>query len=103
MPPIPNDTPLSRVALGGFLIALLSGLALPLAGFGYRLRWWEFRPAFTLLGWAAYGGLAAAALSLIGVILTRPGGARRGFLLAFLGLLGGLVAASIPWQWQRTA
>ncbi len=103
MPPISNDTPLSRVALSGFLLALLSSLALPLAGFGYRLRWWEFRPAFSLFGWAAYGGLAAAALSLIGIILTRPGGARRGFLLAFLGLLGGLVAASIPWQWQRAA
>src|SRR5215471_9666099 len=103
MPPVTKQNPLSWVALSGFLLALLSGLALPLAGYGYRLRLWEFRPAFSLLSWAAYGGLAAAALSLLGLILTRPGCARRGFPLALLGLCGGLVVASIPWQWQRTA
>lgn len=94
---------LSWIALSGFLVALLAVLTLPLAGWGYRLRWWEFRPGFTILGWAAYGGLAAAALSLWGLIVTRPGGARRGLPLAVIGLVGGLTAAGIPWQWWRTA
>ncbi|MBI3304526.1 MAG: DUF1499 domain-containing protein [Deltaproteobacteria bacterium] len=97
------DRPLSQVATGSFLVALLAGLALMLAGIGYRLRWWELRPAFTILRWAAYGGLAAAALSLLGVILTRPGGPRRGFALALGGLVIGIVVVGIPWQWWRTA
>lgn len=95
--------PLSRVALGGFLLALIAGLALFLAGTGSRLGWWEFRSGFTVLTWAAYGGLAAAALSLGGMVVARPGGARRGFLLALIGLIGGLVIAWIPWQWGQTA
>jgi len=103
MLPAANPRPLSRVAIGGFLLALLAGLALLLAGVGYRLRWWEVRPAFTILRGAAYGGLVAAALSLLGVILARPGGPRRGFPLALLGLLIGLVVVGIPWQWWRTA
>jgi uncharacterized protein (DUF1499 family) len=103
MLPAANPRPLSRVAIGGFLLVLLAGLALLLAGVGYRLRWWEVRPAFTILRGAAYGGLVAAALSLLGVILARPGGPRRGFPLALLGLSIGLVVVGIPWQWWRTA
>jgi uncharacterized protein (DUF1499 family) len=98
-----NQKSLSRVALSGFLAALLAGLVLLFAGWGYRLRWWEFRPAFTILRWAAYGGLFAAALSLIGGVVARPGGPRRGLSFAFLGLLGGLLIAGIPWQWWQTA
>lgn len=103
MLPVATTRPLSRVASGGFLVALLAGLALWLAGTGYRLRWWELRPAFTILRWAAYGGLLAAVLSLLGVILARPGGPRRGFPLALGGLVIGLVVVGIPWQWWRTA
>jgi uncharacterized protein (DUF1499 family) len=97
-----NDQPLSRIALSGFVLALIAGLALLLSGTGYRLGWWEFRPGFTLMRWAAYGGLAAAVLSLIGVLLTRPGSAKGGFPLAVLGLVGGLVGGGIPWQWGQT-
>jgi uncharacterized protein (DUF1499 family) len=95
--------PLSRVALGGFLIALIAGLGLLLAGLGSRLQWWEFRSGLTLLRWAAYGGLVAAVLSLLGAILARPGGSRRGFPLALAGLAIGLVVVGIPWQWWQTA
>lgn len=94
--------PLSRIALGGFVLALIAGLTLLLAGGGYRLGWWDFRPGLTIFRWAAYGGLAAAALSLLGGIVTRPGSARRGLPLAVIGLIVGLVVMWIPWQWGRT-
>jgi len=103
MSPAVAGRPLSRIALSGFLIALLAGLALLLAGPGYRLRWWDFRPAFTILGWAAYGGLAAVALSLFGTIHARPNGPRRGFVLALTGLVFGVIVFTIPWLWRRTA
>jgi uncharacterized protein (DUF1499 family) len=91
------------MAISGFLVALLAGLALLLAGPSYRLQWWEFRPAFTILTWAAYGGLAAVVLSLLGVIRTWPGSPRRGFIFALTGLVIGAFVVAIPWQWWRTA
>lgn len=100
---VANSRPRSWIAVAGFCLALLAGLLLSLAGVGYRLQWWEVRPALTIFRWAAYGGLLAAALSLLGVILARPGSPRRGFPLALLGLIIGLVVVGIPWQWWRTA
>jgi uncharacterized protein (DUF1499 family) len=93
--------PLSRVALGGFVLALIAVLMLPLAGIGYRLGLWDFRPGLTVFRWAAYAGLAAAVLSLVGLFLSRPGSTRRGFPLAVTGLIVGLVATWIPWQWWQ--
>jgi uncharacterized protein (DUF1499 family) len=98
-----TNRPVSRVALSGFLLALLAGIVLLLVGPGYRLQWWDFRPAFTLMQWAAYGGLVALGLSLLGVVLARPGGRRRGFSLALAGSLLGLLVFAVPWQWERTA
>jgi uncharacterized protein (DUF1499 family) len=89
--------------MSGFFLALLAGAALLLAGVSNRLQWLDFRPALTLFRWAAYGGAAAAALSLLGLILARPGSARRGFPLAMLGLVLGLVVVGIPWQWWQKA
>ena len=93
--------PLSRVALGGFGLALIAGLMLPLAGVGYRLGWWDFRPGLFVFRWAAFAGLAAALLSLVGLFLTRAGSIRRGFPLAVIGLIAGLIVTWIPWQWWQ--
>ncbi|HEX9782203.1 MAG TPA: DUF1499 domain-containing protein [Opitutaceae bacterium] len=100
---ISSPRPLSRVATIGFLLALLAGAALLLAGVSNRLQWLDFRPALTLFRWAAYGGAAAAVLSLLGLILARPGSSRRGFPLAVLGLVIGLAVVGIPWQWWQKA
>jgi uncharacterized protein (DUF1499 family) len=89
--------------MSGFLLALLAGAALLLAGVSNRLQWLDFRPALTLFRWAAYGGAAAAVLSLLGMILARPGSARRGLPFAVLGLIVGLVVVAIPWQWWQKA
>jgi uncharacterized protein (DUF1499 family) len=98
---ISSSRPLSRVALSGFLLALLAGAALLLAGISNRLHLLDFRPALTLFRWAAYGGAAAAVLSLLGAILARPGGTQRGFPLAVLGLVMSLVVVGLPWWWWQ--
>ena len=92
-----------RVAILGLSLAILAALTAALAGFGSQWGLWEFRTGFTILEWAAYGAIAAAALSLIGVILTLAGSDRRWLALAALGLVIGLVTAYVPWQWRRTA
>ncbi|MBI3246594.1 MAG: DUF1499 domain-containing protein [Deltaproteobacteria bacterium] len=94
-----SSRPLSPVALGGFLLAVLAGLGLLLSGVSNRLQWLDFRPALTLFRWAAYGGAAALALSIIGMILTRSGSARSGFGLAACGLVVSLVVVVIPLRW----
>jgi uncharacterized protein (DUF1499 family) len=94
------------LALCGFGLAVVSLMTLMLAGLGSRWGWWNFRFGFILLGWGAYGGGAAAsvggaALALMG--LSHERAARAVVVLAVLGLLGGLTAFGIPWQWKRTA
>ncbi|HEY5595351.1 MAG TPA: DUF1499 domain-containing protein [Nitrospiria bacterium] len=93
----------SAVALTGFGLAVLTALAVALAGLGSRWGWWHFRTGFEILKWGGYAGLAAAAVSLIGSVAARPGGTRRGFVPAVAGLIIALVVAGVPWQWKQTA
>ncbi|MCZ6849823.1 MAG: hypothetical protein O7F75_13380, partial [Alphaproteobacteria bacterium] len=80
----------SRLALLGFALALLAALALAIAGPGHRFGLWDWRTGITILKWAAYGGIGAASVSLLGAVLARPGGGRRGFVFALLGVVIGL-------------
>jgi uncharacterized protein (DUF1499 family) len=86
----------------GFSLAVLSGLAAALAGFGHRWGWWHYRTGFMVLKGAAYLGIAAAAVSLAGLIMTRPLPLRQGAVLSLAGILIGLLTAGIPWSWLRT-
>jgi len=93
----------SRLANYGFTLALLTAVAALVAGIGNRFGWWHYRLSFDILKWAAYAGVAAALLSLIGAIQARPGGTRRGFWLALLGMLIGLAVFAGPAMMLRTA
>ncbi|NTW65638.1 MAG: DUF1499 domain-containing protein [Nitrospirae bacterium] len=86
----------------GFSLAVLAGLAAALAGFGHRWGWWHYRTGFMVLKGAAYVGIAAAAVSVAGLIMTRPLLLRQGAVLSLAGILVGLLTAGIPWSWQRT-
>jgi uncharacterized protein (DUF1499 family) len=86
------------VAVLALVVSLAAVAALLLAGPGSRMGWWSFRTALgTILLWAAYGGLAAAVLSLIALIL----GGRRG--LAALALAASLAAFLPPFLFRRSA
>lgn len=91
----------ARVAQLGFVLALLAIVAAVCSGFGYQLGLWHFRTGFLILRWAFFGALAAAALSLLGLLVASFD---RGALLAGLaGLVIGLAFAYVPWQWKQTA
>lgn len=83
------------------LLSLIAALLLLVAGPGTRLDWWEFRTGFQLMRWAAFAGLAAAALALGMLLLPRTRRAASGPLL--LALLVGLGVAFVPWNGMRQA
>ena len=87
----------------GFYLAVLAALAVMLAGFGSRWGWWDFRTGFTVLKWGGIGSIAAAALLLVGAVLTRSGRARRGFIRALAGLVICLVVVGVLLNWMMTA
>ncbi len=89
---------LSRLVL---LLAVLAAVLLLIAGPGTRMEWWDFRTGFKLLRWATFGGLTAAALALVALLVprTRRGGAAS----LVLALVIGLGVAYPPLQGMRTA
>ncbi len=88
----------SSLALLAALCSFASLAMLALSGPGYRMGWWGLQVGLlSMMRYAAYAGMAGAALGLVALV------ARRGVVLPGLALLLGIVTAGIPWQWQRTA
>jgi uncharacterized protein (DUF1499 family) len=84
------------------LTAAAAALLLIGAPLGYRLGWWHFRTGLQgLQPWAAYVGLAAAALAVIA--LAVPKVRARGALALVAALAVGLATFYMPWQWQQRA
>ncbi len=83
------------------LLAAIFGLAmLASAGLGTRFGVWHYRTGLTMMRWSAWVGVAAAVLTVLG-LLARPRGA------ALLASLTAVVAAgltfAVPYSFQRTA
>jgi uncharacterized protein (DUF1499 family) len=96
-----------RVAVLGFALAVVAAAAAVSSGLGSRADLWSFRTGFQILRWAAWGGLAAAVLSLLGLGIAfggRPAGHRgRALVLGATGFVIGLVVVWIPWSWKQRA
>ena len=88
--------PASRIAQIAFVLALT-------AGFGTQWGVWDWRTGFTVLRWSAWSGLGVAAIALVAAIFARPGGSRRGFGIALVALVGGLIVFAVPWHNMRMA
>jgi uncharacterized protein (DUF1499 family) len=95
--------PLSILAIAGFVLALLAGLAEIAAGLGTRWGWWNYREGFFILRLAAYGGISVGVISLFGCAVTRPNGRRRGVVWSVAGLLIALAVFFIPWSMGQRA
>jgi uncharacterized protein (DUF1499 family) len=101
--PLGPKTPLSRLALAGFALSVIGVAAAVMAAEGTRVDWWNFGQGFRILRAAAYFGLAGTALSLGGAIVARAGRGGRGFVLALLGMVLGMVAFGVPGTWYFMA
>ena len=93
----------SLIARVGFFAALMAGLAALLSGTGTSYGLWNYRTGISVLRWAAYGGIAAAALSLIGLIASLRIVIVRGFLWALLGVVIGVFIAGLMLHWKQVA
>ena len=90
---------ISWLVLLGAGLAVASALLLLAGPLGYRFGILPLQVALQmLLRWGAYAAIAAAILSLAGLVVTliRPKEARRGLWLTAVGLLAGIVLISIP-------
>jgi len=93
----------SVVAIAGFLVALMAGLAALLAGPCTSFGLWNFRTGITVLKWAAYGGAAGAVLSLIGLMASLRIVILRGFFWALIGVVIGSLLMGIMLHWKEAA
>lgn len=96
--PITYRRPLPLIAVVGPVLAVLFALLVVLAGPGTERGWWDLGAAGGMARAAAWGGLVAALLSVLGALATRPGTGRRGFLLAIVGALLGLALFLLPYM-----
>jgi uncharacterized protein (DUF1499 family) len=87
----------------GLALGLLAGLALLIAGPGYRFGLWPLGTGFALLRYGAYGGIGAAVVAAAGFALAVAGGQRRTMWRALAGLLIGLIVVGVPWSYVRAA
>ncbi|HAM51447.1 MAG TPA: DUF1499 domain-containing protein [Nitrospiraceae bacterium] len=91
------------MARAGFSFALIAGLAAFLSGPGTNYGLWNYRIGISVLRWASYGGIAALALSLIGLIASLRIVVLRGFLWAILGVVIGGFLAGLALHWKQVA
>jgi len=89
---------LSRLTLG---VAIVAAVVLFLSGSGTRFGLWPFPTGFLLLKWAAYFGLAAAAVALVGLLVPKLRAAQGRRFAAALAL--GLAVAAVPAYWMQAA
>lgn len=86
----------AALATAGLGLAVLAALGLLVSGPGHRFGLWPFGTGFAIMRWAAYGAIAAAALSAAALILAPLRGNRRGMLRALAGLVIGLITIGVP-------
>ncbi|MDQ3388789.1 MAG: DUF1499 domain-containing protein [Gemmatimonadota bacterium] len=93
-----EEPPLSRIAIIGFALAALAGIAILLAGPGTQWGWWHFRTGFQLLRWGAYLAIVGGLVSAAAIFLSPRTKSR---LLAGAGVLIAAVAVFVPWSYRN--
>ena len=94
--------PLRRLPQLALLLAVAAAVLLGLGPLGWRAGLWHYRVAFTtLFPWAAYCGIAAAALALIALIFGRWIGGGRRLATCTLAFVIGAAIAYVPWRYDQ--
>ncbi len=93
----------SRFAILAFGVAAAGLICLMVAGVGYRRGWWALPTAFKLLEYSFFIGLAGLVLGIIAAVRTWTAAHLRGFWLALLAVIAGVIAAGTLFQWYVQA
>lgn len=83
--------------IAGFTLALAAALAGLVAGPGTRWGWWDYRTGFAVLRFAAWGGVAAAAISLFAIVVGLLGRVRHSIVFGVFGFIFGALLFGVPW------
>lgn len=98
-----GHTGIRTFAWAAFGLAAAAALAALVSGPGNRFGWWDYRVAFDVLRWGAWGGATGAALSLVALALAARHAMRRSAVVAVIGLTAGALAFALPWQARSRA
>ncbi len=77
----------SWFALISFTIAIIAIIIFTISGYGYQWKIWGLGTGFKLLTWGTYLSMFGILVTLISMIITRPGSKKSGFGLSLFGLL----------------
>lgn len=94
---------MKTVAYLSLALATLCVLAAGLAGSGHKWGWWHFRVGFSILRYAAYGGLAAAGLGAISALFAWWRESVIAVVVATLAVIVGVITVAVPWSYLQLA
>jgi len=95
------ERPLARrLVIAGFVLAILCALAAVFSGLGYQLGLWHFRTGFQIIKWSFMLAIAAVALSVLGLAISRK--IRSIVVMAVIGIIVGGITVYIPLSWKKT-
>ena len=94
----------TRVALLGFMVALIGALLLIVAPLGYRAGIWSLRTALLDLPrvYVFYTGIVGAVISLAALVVASAGKRGGWAALAVVGIIVGGGSAYLPWSFAET-
>lgn len=86
----------AMLVYGGLAISVAAMASALLAAIGYRSGWWDFGPAFTLVRWAAWLGVAGSVAAFLGGLLAALRQHKRLAPWAVLGVVIGALTFGMP-------
>jgi uncharacterized protein (DUF1499 family) len=106
-----NNAPFEDVTNGeshiffyvGFGLASCAFLMLMATGIGVRFEIWHFRTGFTLLKYAAYGGILAVFVILVAIVLAATRRQKINFITVFAAGIMAIPSFAVPYYWQWSA
>ncbi|WP_280153396.1 DUF1499 domain-containing protein [Piscinibacter sp. XHJ-5] len=90
-----------RLATAALVLAPACGLAMLLAGIGYRQQWWGVGAGIRTMMGATGGALAAALLAALAIVAGVRGSSRRTVVLAAIALVIAALVAAPPLAMAR--